>query len=220
MKKFKCKVCGYIHEGDCAPEQCPICKVGADQFEEIVETPVNGSSKYAGTKTEKNLMEAFAGESQARNKYFYFAQKAKQEGYEQIAAIFMETSEQERQHAKMWFSEFHGINDTAQNLVDAAQGENDEWTDMYARMAQEAREEGFEELAVKFENVGKVEKAHEERYLKLLSNVKEGKVFKDEESVTWICRQCGYIHTGKEAPKQCPTCGYSQAYFERKANNY
>ncbi len=222
MKKFKCKVCGYVYEGEALPADftCPLCHVPASQFEEIVEAKPAGASKYAGTKTEKNLMEAFAGESQARNKYKYFAQKAAQEGYEQIAAIFMETSEQESQHAKMWYSEFHGIGDTAANLETAAQGENDEWTDMYKRMAQEAREEGFEELAKKFDLVAGVEKAHEERYRTLLDRLKKGEVFNENGEIFWMCRQCGHLHFGKEAPEVCPTCGYSRAYFERKSTNY
>ena len=221
MKKFRCKVCGYIHEAESLPADfvCPLCKVGIDQFEEIVEDKKSGS-KYAGTKTEKNLMEAFAGESQARNKYKYFAQKAALEGYEQISAIFMETSEQESQHAKMWYQEFHGIGDTMENLETAAQGENDEWTDMYQRMAREAREEGFEELAVKFERVAAVEKAHEARYRKLLERLKNGEVFKEAGAVFWMCRQCGHLHFDINAPEVCPTCGFPKAYFERQATNY
>lgn len=221
MKKFRCKVCGYIHEAESLPADfvCPLCKVGIDQFEEIVEEKKSGS-KYAGTKTEKNLMEAFAGESQARNKYKYFAQKAALEGYEQISAIFMETSEQESQHAKMWYQEFHGIGDTMENLETAAQGENDEWTDMYQRMAREAREEGFEELAVKFERVAAVEKAHEARYRKLLERLKNGEVFKEAGAVFWMCRQCGHLHFDINAPEVCPTCGFPKAYFERQATNY
>lgn len=221
MKKFRCKVCGYIHEAERLPADfvCPLCKVGIDQFEEIAEEKKSGS-KYAGTKTEKNLMEAFAGESQARNKYKYFAQKAALEGYEQISAIFMETSEQESQHAKMWYQEFHGIGDTMENLETAAQGENDEWTDMYQRMAREAREEGFEELAVKFERVAAVEKAHEARYRKLLERLKNGEVFKEAGAVFWMCRQCGHLHFDINAPEVCPTCGFPKAYFERQATNY
>lgn len=221
MKKIRCKVCGYIHEAESLPADfvCPLCKVGIDQFEEIVEEKKSGS-KYVGTKTEKNLMEAFAGESQARNKYKYFAQKAALEGYEQISAIFMETSEQESQHAKMWYQEFHGIGDTMENLETAAQGENDEWTDMYQRMAREAREEGFEELAVKFERVAAVEKAHEARYRKLLERLKNGEVFKEAGAVFWMCRQCGHLHFDINAPEFCPTCGFPKAYFERQATNY
>lgn len=222
MKKFKCKICGYIYEGENLPEDfiCPVCKAPASQFEEIKESTVVGAGKYAGTKTEKNLMEAFAGESQARNKYKYFAMKAAQEGYEQIAEIFMQTSEQESQHAKMWFEAFHGIGSTEENLLAAAEGENDEWTQMYVRMANEAREEGFPEIAEKFERVAAVEKAHEARYLALLNRVKSGHVFEETEDTVWMCRQCGHLHYGKEAPESCPTCGYSRAYFERKATNY
>lgn len=222
MNKFKCKICGYIYEGESLPEDfiCPLCKAGASQFEEIKESVQTGPGKYAGTKTEKNLMEAFAGESQARNKYKYFAMKAAQEGYEQIAEIFMQTSEQESQHAKMWFEAFHGIGSTAENLQTAAEGENDEWTQMYVRMAREAREEGFPEIAEKFDRVAAVEKAHEARYRALLSRVENGQVFEEAEDTVWMCRQCGHLHYGKEAPESCPTCGYSRAYFERKAGNY
>lgn len=222
MKKFKCTVCGYIHEAnELDPNYvCPLCKVGADKFVEIKEEVKATTSKYAGTKTEKNLMEAFAGESQARNKYKYFAEQALNEGYEQIAAIFMETSEQESQHAKMWFSEFHGIGNTGENLKTAAEGENGEWTDMYKRMAKEAREEGFEELAVKFERVAAVEKAHEERYLKLLERIQNGEVFKENGATFWMCRKCGHLHFGVDAPEVCLTCGFPKAFFERRATNY
>jgi len=220
MKKFVCTVCGYIHEGEEAPEQCPICKVGADKFKEVEEKKDENGSKYAGTKTEKNLMDAFASESMARNKYRYFAEIAKREGYEQIADIFIETSDQEGQHAKMWYQEFHGFGNTQENLVTAAAGENDEWTDMYVRMARDAREEGFTELAEKFERVGAVEKAHEERYNKLISNLEKDLVFRDGDDTIWICRQCGHIHVGKETPEHCPTCGFPKGYFERKAENY
>ena len=157
-------------------------------------------SKYAGTKTEKNLMEAFAGESMARNKYTYFASVAKKAGYEQIAAIFQETADQEKEHAKMWFKEFHGLGDTAQNLKWAAEGENDEWTNMYARMADEADEEGFPELAAKFRLVAGVEEKHEERYNKILKNLEEGKTFNGEAPNGWKCRNCGHVHYGEEAP--------------------
>jgi len=173
-----------------------------------------------GTKTEKNLMEAFAGESQARNKYTYYASVAKKEGYEQIAAIFLETAENEKEHAKLWFKQLNGIGNTAENLKDAAAGENYEWTDMYKRMAQEAREEGFDEIAVLFERVAAVEKEHEERYKKLLENVEQGKVFKKDGEVVWRCRNCGHIHRGPEAPKVCPTCAHPQAFFEVAAFNY
>lgn len=177
-------------------------------------------SKYAGTKTEKNLMEAFTGESQARNKYTYYASAAKKAGYEQLAALYLETADQEKEHAKMWFKEFHGIHDVEANLTDAAQGENFEWTDMYARMAREAKEEGFPELAAKFEGVAKVEAAHEKRYLKLLEHYKAGNTFKGDAPLGWKCRNCGYIHEGDDAPEICPVCAHPRAYFERTAENY
>lgn len=178
-------------------------------------------SKYQGTKTEKNLMEAFAGESQARNKYTYFASLAKKEGFEQIAAIFEESANNEKEHAKMWFKELEGIGTTTDNLTAAAAGEHGEWESMYPRMAKEAEEEGFKELAAKFKMVGEIEKKHEERYLKLLKNMKEDLVFKDNDGKTvWICRNCGYIHTGATAPAKCPVCSHPQSYFERRALNY
>ena len=169
-----------------------------------------------GTKTEKNLMEAFAGESQARNKYTYYASVAKKEGYEQIASIFEETANNEKEHAKMWFKELHGgsVPGTIENLIDAAKGENGEWTEMYKRMAKEAREEGFIEIAEKFEGVAAIEKRHEERYNKLLENVKKNTVFKKTKEKIWICRNCGHVYVGKEAPKVCPVCNHPQAYFQ------
>ena len=175
-----------------------------------------------GTKTEKNLMEAFAGESQARNKYTYFASKAKKEGYEQIAALFEETAANEKEHAKIWFKLLNGgeIGTTAENLKAAADGENYEWTDMYAEFAKIAKEEGFDHIAYLFEEVGKIEKEHEERYLKLLENVKDGKVFEAGEVKIWKCRNCGHIVIGKEAPDVCPVCSHPKAYFEIKAENY
>lgn len=175
-----------------------------------------------GSKTEKNLMEAFAGESQARNKYTYFASKAKKEGYEQIAAIFQETADNEKEHAKLWFKLLCGgdIPTTAQNLADAAAGENFEWTDMYDRMAKEAKEEGFDHIAFLFEEVGKIEKEHEARYKKLLENVQDGKVFEAGEIKIWKCRNCGHIIVGTKAPAVCPVCAHPQAYFEIKAENY
>ena len=175
-----------------------------------------------GTKTEQNLMTAFAGESQARNKYTYFASKAKKEGYEQIAAIFQETADNEKEHAKMWFKLLNGgeISDTATNLKAAADGENYEWTDMYAEFAKTAKEEGFDRIAYLFEEVGKIEKEHEQRYLKLLENVKEGKVFEAGEVKIWKCRNCGHIVVGTKAPEICPVCSHPKAYFEIKAENY
>ena len=177
-------------------------------------------SKYAGTKTEKNLMDAFAGESQARNKYTYYAAVAKKAGYEQMAALFLETADQEKYHAKMWFREFHGIGDVEENLTDAAAGEHYEWTDMYKRMAEEADEEGFKELAAKFRGVAKVENSHEVRYLKLLEAYKAGTTFKGEAPEGWYCRNCGYIHPTADAPQKCPVCDHPQAYFQRKVTNY
>ncbi len=175
-----------------------------------------------GSKTEKNLMDAFAGESQARNKYTYYASKAKKEGYEQIAAIFEETANNEKEHAKLWFKLLHDgdVPTTTENLKDAAAGENYEWTDMYDRMAKEAREEGFNNIAFLFESVGKIEKEHEERYKKLLENVENGLVFSRDGDKIWICRNCGHIVVGKEAPEVCPVCSHARAYFEIKAENY
>lgn len=175
-----------------------------------------------GSKTEKNLQTAFAGESQARNKYTYFASKAKKEGYEQIAAIFEETAENEKEHAKLWFKYLNNgeVPSTVENLKAAAEGENFEWTDMYKKMAEEAREEGFLEIACKFELVAKIEAEHEKRYLKLLDKVQGGKVFIAEDVVVWKCRNCGHIVVGKEAPKICPTCAHPQSYFEVRALNY
>ena len=178
-------------------------------------------SKYQGTKTEKNLMEAFAGESQARNKYTYFASVARKEGYEQIAAFFEESANNEKEHAKMWFKELEGIGDTATNLTHAAEGEHGEWESMYPRMAKEAEEEGFKQLAAAFKMVAAIEAKHEERYLKLLKNLKEDLVFKtDDDKTIWICRNCGHIHVGKNAPELCPVCKHAKSFFEKKANNY
>ena len=175
-----------------------------------------------GSKTEKNLMEAFAGESQARNKYTYYASKAKKEGYEQIADLFLETADNEKEHAKLWFKLLHDgdIPTTSENLKDAAEGENYEWTDMYDRFAKEAREEGFVEIAVLFEGVAKIEKEHEERYRKLLANVEDGIVFSRDGDKIWKCRNCGHIHIGKKTPESCPVCKHPKAYFEIKAENY
>ncbi len=178
------------------------------------------ANKYAGTQTEKNLEAAFAGESQARNKYTYFASKAKKEGFEQIAALFLKTADNEKEHAKLWFKELEGIGNTAENLVAAADGENYEWTDMYAGFAKTADEEGFPELAHKFRLVAAIEKHHEERYRALLHNVEAQEVFKKCEVKVWECRNCGHIIVGTEAPDICPTCDHAQAYFELHAENY
>ena len=178
------------------------------------------AKELKGSKTEANLWAAFAGESQARNKYTYYASKAKKEGYEQISELFTETANQEKEHAKLWFKLIHGIGSTIENLKDAAQGENDEWTDMYPRMAKEAREEGFEEIAVLFEGVAAIERVHEEKYKKLLQNIEAGVVFSREGDTIWQCRNCGHIHIGKQAPEVCPVCNHPQAYFEVKKENY
>ena len=178
------------------------------------------ATQYSGTQTEKNLMEAFAGESQARNKYTYFASKAKKEGYEQIAAIFQQTADNEKEHAKLWFKELNGIGDTAANLVSAAEGENYEWTDMYAGFAETAEKEGFPELAAKFRLVAAIEKHHEERYRALLHNVEAAEVFAKSEVKVWECRNCGHLVIGEEAPKVCPVCAHPQAYFEVRKENY
>ena len=173
-----------------------------------------------GSKTEQNLRDAFAGESQARNKYTYFASKAKKEGYVQISNLFLETAENEKEHAKIWFKLLGGIGDTAENLLAAAEGENFEWTDMYARFAKEAREEGFEDIAQLFEGVGAIEKEHEERYRKLLANLKEGLVFSRDGDMIWQCSNCGHIVVGRQAPEICPVCAHPQAYFQVRAENY
>ncbi len=175
-----------------------------------------------GTKTEANLLAAFSGESQARNKYTYYASQAKKEGYEQISAIFTETADNEKEHAKMWFKALNGgkVPTTAQNLKDAASGENFEWTKMYAEFAKTAREEGFNEIAEAFEGVASIEKNHEERYLALLKNIEDGVVFKKDKVAIWKCRNCGYIHVGESAPEKCPVCSHPQSYFELKATNW
>ena len=178
------------------------------------------ANKYAGTKTEKNLWEAFAGESQARNKYTYFASVAKKAGYEQIAALFLKTAENEKEHAKLWFKELGELGDTAENLLHAAEGENAEWTDMYARMAQDAEEEGFHALAERFRAVCAIEKSHEERYRALLNNVETQQVFEKSGVQIWECRNCGHIVVGTKAPDVCPVCAHPQSYFEIRKENY
>ena len=214
MKKFVCSVCGYVHTGDTAPEVCPICKKDASAFQEVK------NSKYAGTKTEQNLWEAFAGESQARNKYTYFASVAKKAGFEQIAALFLQTADNEKEHAKLWFKELGELGNTAENLLHAAEGENAEWTDMYARMAEDADAEGFPELAEKFRGVAAVEKAHEERYRALLNNVETKAVFEKSGVVMWECRNCGHLTVGTKAPEVCPVCAHPQSFFEVRKENY
>lgn len=178
------------------------------------------SNKYEGTKTEQNLRDAFSGESQARNKYTYFASVAKKQGYEQIAAIFLKTADNEKEHAKLWFKELNGIGDTMANLEDAAAGENYEWTDMYENFAKDAEEDGFPELAHKFRMVAAIEKAHEERYRKLIQNIETSQVFEKSDVKVWECRNCGHIVVGTKAPEICPVCNHPQSYFEVRAENY
>lgn len=214
MKKFICKVCGYVHEGNTPPEFCPKCKAPASAFEEV--------KTLKGSKTEANLQAAFAGESQATNKYTYFASKAKKDGYMQIAAIFEETAKNEREHAKMWYKLLNGgeISGTEENLRMAAEGENYEWTDMYKEFAETAEKEGFPELAAKFRLVAAIEKHHEERYRALLKNIELAEVFAKSEVKVWECRNCGHIVVGTKAPEICPTCAHPQSFFEIHAENY
>ena len=215
MKTYKCLVCGEVFQvADGAEAVCPKCHVKGDK---LVELKV---SKYAGTKTEENLQAAFAGESQARNKYTYFASVAKKEGYEQISALFQKTADNEKEHAKMWFKELAGLGNTAENLAAAAEGENYEWTDMYDGFAKTADEEGFHELAEKFRLVAAIERKHEERYRALLKNVETAAVFEKSEIKVWECRNCGHIVVGTKAPELCPTCAHPKSYFEIHAENY
>ncbi len=216
IAKWKCSICGYVHEGAEAPEQCPMCKQPKEKFVKV-EEPKN---PYAGTKTEKNLWEAFAGESQARNKYTYFASVAKKAGYEQIAALFLQTAANEKEHAELWFKALGELGDTAENLLHAAEGENYEWTDMYDRMAKDAEEEGFLELAAQFRGVAAIEKTHEERYRALLKNVETKAVFEKSGVTVWECRNCGHIVVGTKAPEVCPVCKHPQAFFEVHKVNY
>ncbi len=222
MNKWKCKICGYIYEGDVLPDDftCPLCKQPASSFELINQAPAQGAGKYAGTQTEKNLEAAFAGESQARNKYTYFSSVAQNEGYEQIAALFLQTAENEKAHARMWFEELHGVGTTSENLLHAAEGENYEWTDMYDGFAKTAEEEGFPELAAKFRLVAAIEKRHEERYRALLHNVETAQVFEKSEVKVWECRNCGHVVVGTAAPEVCAACGYSKSFFEIHKENY
>ena len=214
MEKWRCTVCGYIHEGPLPADfVCPKCRQGADKFTKM-------KNPYEGTKTEKNLMEAFAGESMARNKYTYFASVAKKAGYEQIAAIFLETAENEKEHAKLWFKALGGLGTCEENLLHAAEGENFEWTDMYYRMAIEADEEGFTELAERFRKVAAIEKSHEDRYRKLLNNIETKTVFEKSGVTMWECRNCGHIVIGTSAPEICPVCNHPQSFFEVRKGNY
>ena len=233
--KYQCKICGHIYDESVEgvpfeqlPDdwRCPLCGAAKSDFAPVEQKTENAkedkkmANKYEGTKTQKNLEAAFAGESQARNKYTYFASKAKKEGFEQIAAFFLKTADNEKEHAKMWFKELGGIGDTADNLKAAADGENYEWTDMYEDFAKTAEEEGFPELAAKFRMVGEIEKHHEERYRALLSNVQMQKVFEKSEVKVWECRNCGHIVVGTKAPDVCPVCAHPQSYFEVHEENY
>ncbi len=220
MKKYRCTVCGYIHEGDLPEDfRCPQCNQPASVFVPIEESEKK-TNKYSGTKTEKNLMEAFSGESQARNKYTYFASIAQREGYDQLSELFLKTARNEQEHARIWFEELGGLGDTAENLLQAAEGENYEWTDMYDRFAKDAEEEGFKALAERFRRVAAIEKAHEERYRALLKNVEMQQVFEKGEETMWECRVCGHLVMGKKAPEVCPVCKYSKSYFEVRKENY
>ncbi len=221
---WRCRICGYEYVGEEIPADfvCPICKHPSTDFEKVVPVAEISTEKKSlkGTKTEQNLREAFAGESQARNKYTYFASVAKKNGYEQIAALFLKTAENEKEHAKLWFKALGELGDTAENLLHAAEGENFEWTDMYPRMAREAEEEGFHELAEQFRGVAAIEKHHEERYRKLLKNVEVQEVFKKAGVQIWECRNCGHLVIGTSAPDTCPVCNHPQSYFEITAENY
>lgn len=223
---WRCKVCGYEFDGADLPADfvCPICKHPAADFEKVQITDNvsdHPANQYSGTKTEKNLQDAFAGESMARNKYTYFADVARKNGYEQIASLFLKTADNEREHAELWCRALGGISqDVATNLLHAAEGENYEWTDMYDRFAREADEEGFHELAKQFRGVAAIEKHHEERYRKLLENVESAEVFRKAGVTIWECRNCGHICVGTEAPQVCPVCFYSQGFFEVHAENW
>ena len=221
---WRCTICGYEYVGEELPEDfvCPVCKHPASDFEKIVINKEEKAmaNKYAGTQTEKNLRQAFSGESEARNKYTYFASVAKKEGYEQMSALFLKTADNEKEHAKMWFKELGGLGDTPANLESAADGENYEWTDMYAGFAETAEEEGFTELAAKFRAVAAIEKHHEERYRALLKNIETAQVFEKSEVKVWECRNCGHIVVGTKAPEVCPVCAHPQSFFEIHAENY
>lgn len=221
MEKWRCTVCGYIHEGPMTEDfKCPRCKQPAKVFERISEQAANPTNPYAGTKTEKNLQEAFSGESQARNKYTYFAAIAQREGFDQLSEIFLKTARNEQEHARIWYEELGHLGNTAQNLLAAAEGENYEWTDMYDRFAKDAEAEGFPALAARFRRVAAIEKAHEERYRALLKNVEMQRVFEKGEETMWECRICGHLVMGKKAPEVCPVCAYAQSYFEVRKENY
>ena len=219
MVQYKCKVCGEVFEIPVGTEAvCPVCGAKGDSLE--ITKDIKRSKKYEGTKTERNLEAAFAGESQARNKYTYFAGIAAAEGFQQIAALFQKTAENEREHARMWFRELGGMEGTAENLAAAAAGENYEWTDMYAGFAEVADEEGFHELAETFRRVAEIEKRHEERFRALLHNVENHEVFRKSTVKVWECRACGHVVVGTEAPATCAVCNHSQSYFEIECKNY
>lgn len=219
MLTYKCTICNEIFEVAEGEEAvCPLCGADGDALEIVKKSAKK--NPYEGTQTEKNLQAAFAGESQARNKYTYFASKAKKEGFEQIAELFMKTADNEKEHAKLWFKELNGIGSTADNLLAAAEGENFEWTDMYDEFAKTAEKEGFPELAAKFRGVAAIEKAHEERYRALLNNVETKAVFEKSEVKIWECRNCGHIVVGTKAPEVCPVCAHPQSYFEVRKENY
>lgn len=223
---WRCKVCGYEYAGEELPEDfiCPVCGHPAADFEKVIVTDNvsdHPTNQYSGTRTEKNLQEAFAGESMARNKYTYFASVARKNGFEQIASIFEHTAANEKEHAELWFKALGGVStDTAENLLHAAEGENYEWTDMYARFAKDADEEGFHQLAEQFRGVAAIEKSHEERYRALLRNVEAHEVFRKSGVTLWECRNCGHMCLGTEAPEVCPVCFHPQSYFEVRAENY
>lgn len=222
---WRCTICGYEYVGEELPEDfiCPLCKHPASDFEKIIkkkELKTMATNKYAGTQTEKNLQEAFSGESQARNKYTYFASVAKKEGYEQMSALFLKTADNEKEHAKMWFKELAGLGDTKANLSAAADGENYEWTDMYVEMAKDAREEGFIDIAEKMEGVAAIEKHHEARYKAMLKEIEENTFFNKGEDTVWICLNCGHIHVGAQAPEECPVCAHARAYFQELKDHY
>ncbi len=233
-KGYVCDICGYVYEGDTLPSDfiCPWCFHPASDFSPVeIEQEKNENNitknleektmnKYAGTQTEKNLEAAFAGESQARNKYTYFASVAKKEGYEQMSELFLKTAENEKEHAKLWFKELEGIGSTADNLKAAAEGENFEWTDMYKEFAETAEKEGFPALAAKFRMVAAIEKRHEERYRALLNNIENMQVFEKSEVKIWECRNCGHVVVGTKAPEVCPTCAHPKSFFEILAENY
>ncbi len=220
VKKYRCSVCGYIHEGELTEDfKCPRCKQPASVFV-LLEEKSESVNMYAGTRTEKNLMEAFSGESQARNKYTYFANIAQREGYDQLSEIFLQTARNEQEHARIWYEELGNLGNSAENLLHAAEGENYEWTDMYDRFAKDAEAEGFNELAERFRRVAAIEKSHEERYRALLKNVEMQQVFEKGEETMWECRICGHLVMGKKAPQVCPVCKYAQSYFEVRKENY